>query len=351
MAKAKEEKTNSASVENILKKYGDIVTAGTGLLDKKTQVFPISPSIDFAIGGGVPEGSFVSISGPPGCGKSTTTLQLIANCQRPEFYINGKPRKIFYADVEHRLKPMNMRGVVGLNPEGIQVIKSTKEHILSAQEFLDVIEALIKDPENEGCIVVVDSSSALCPADEMVAETSGQIRSTQPKIMAHWCRKMAGPVKVMSATVIMIQHLITNTSGYGEKWQVDGGEKLKFQLDVNITTRNKPEDWEEDGAKIGQIVEWKVIKSAMGQSGNTARSCLRYGKGLDAIKETFILGVDLGIINKAGAWFSFDMNGETIKTQGEAKMCAVFAERFDVYSYVRLALAKYMGGSDEVSGI
>lgn len=348
MAKAKEDKAEktdkngNASVANIVKKYGDIMTSGTGLLDKKIQVFPVSPSIDFVLGGGIPEGSFVSISGPPGCGKSTTTLQIIANAQKPEFYVNGKPRKIFYADVEHRLKPMNMTGIVGLDPAGITVIKSTKESILSSQEFLDIIEAIVKDPENEGCLVVIDSSSALCPADEQTAETSGSLRSTQPKIMAHWCRKMAAPVKVMSATVIMIQHLITNTSGYGEKWQVDGGEKLKFQLDVNITTRNKPEQWLEEGTIVGQIVTWKVIKSAMGASGNECESCLRYGKGLDSIKETFLIAVDLGLIDKAGAWFSFEMNGATVKTQGEAKMCELFAEKPDVYEFIRTKLYTFI---------
>jgi len=341
----KAEKSNSnASLENIMKKYGDILTAGTGLLDKKIQVYPVSPSIDFVLGGGIPEGSFVSISGPPGCGKSTTTLQIIANAQKPEFNINGKPRKIFYADVEHRLKPMNMTGIDGLDPSGIQIIKSTKEHILSAQEFLDIVEAIVKDPENEGCIVVIDSSSALCPADEQVAETSGQIRSVQPKIMAHFCRKMAAPVKVMSATIILIQHVITNTSGYGEKWMVDGGEKVKYQLDVNITTRNKPEKWIEDGVIVGQIVEWLVIKSAMGASGNTASSCLRFGRGLDAIKESFLLAVDLGVIDKGGSWFSFDMNGETIKTQGEPKMCELFAQRPEVFKFVKEKLSELIDG-------
>lgn len=332
---AKEGSTKSASLDSILKKYGDIVSSGTGLLDKKQQIFAVSPTIDFALGGGIPEGSFVTISGPPGCGKSTTVLQIIANAQQPAFHIKGQPRKVFYADVEHRLKPMNMRGVVGLQPDMIDVIRSTKEHILSAQEFLDILEALAKDPENEGCIIILDSASALCPADELCAETSGQIRSTTPKIMAHWCRKMAAIIKVMSCTVVLIQHVITNTSGYGEKYQVDGGEKIKFQADVSMTTRNKPEDWEEDGAKIGQIVEWKILKSAMGGSGQVARSCLKYGYGLDSIKETFILGVDFGVINKGGSWFSFDMDGSEIKVQGEAKMCQIFRDRPEVFEFVK----------------
>ncbi len=342
MAKVKEDKeekeATKSSLASIIKKYGDILSNGTTLKDTPTQIFPVSPSIDACLGGGIPEGSLVSLVGPPGCGKSTTVLQIIANIQDPKYNFNGKPRKIFYADVEHRLKSMNMRGVKGLDADAIQIIKSTKEHILSAQDFLDIIESIIKDPENEGCIVVLDSASALCPADELTHETSGQLRSTQPKIMAHWCRKMAAAFKVMTATVILIQHLITNTSGYGEKWQVDGGEKLKYQLDVKIMTKGKPEKWLENDTLVGQIVEWEVIKSANSASGNIAKSCLRYGVGLDAIKETFLLCVDFGIIEKKSSWFSFMMGDELIKTQGEEKMCFLLAERKEVYDFINKQL-------------
>jgi len=337
MAKAKEEKESAkSSLASMLKKYGDILSTGTNLANKDTIIFPVSPSLDSGLGGGIPEGSLASFIGPPGCGKSTTVLQILANVQKSDKYhlFNGKRRKIFYLDVEHRLKPMNMRGIRGLDPELINVIKSTKEHILTAQDFLDIAESLIKDPENEGLILVIDSSSALCPADELEAETSGQIRSTQPKIMAHWCRKMAAAFKVMSATVIIIQHLITNTSGYGEKWLVDGGEKLKYALDIKVMTKNKTTRWEENGVLVGQLIEWEIQKSGNSASGNVVTSCLRYGVGLDIIKETFLLCVDFGIIDKSGAWFSFEMNGETLKTQGEEKMCLLLTENKAAFDYI-----------------
>lgn len=332
---AKDKSIPASSLGAIFKKYGDVISSGTGLIEQKSIILHVSPAIDIALGGGIPEGSMVSFSGPPGCGKSSTVLQIIANAQKEEFNVNGATRKIFYADVEHRLKPMNMTGIIGLKPELINVIKSNKEKILSAQDFLDIIESIVKDPENEGCIVVLDSSSALCPADELVHETSGQIRTTQPKIMSHWCKKMASSVKVMNATVIFIQHLITNTSGYGEKYQVDGGEKLKYHLDVKLMTKGKPEKWEsKDGIQVGQVVEWDVLKSAMGASNTTAKSCLRFGKGLDIIKETFGLCVDFGVINKSGAWFSFQHGEEEIKSQGEENMCLLLAEKPELFKYL-----------------
>lgn len=331
----------SKSMENILKKYGDIVTSGIDLLDAPVITFPVSPAIDIALGGGIPEGSFVSLAGPAGCGKSSTVLQIIANATQPEYNINGKPRKVFYHDVEHRLKPMNMSGIDGLNPSLITHIHSTQQHILSAQDHLDIAEALIKDTDNVGCILVMDSSSALCPADEISADTSGTIRSTQPKILAHWCRKMASPMKVMKATVIFIQHLITNTSGYGEKWLTDGGEKIKYHLDIKLMTKGKPEKWMTPGAtgtQIGQVIEWEIIKSSNGQSGTKASSYLRFGKGLDKVKETSILCVDLGLVKKSGSWFSFDYNSETLKVQGEEGLNQLLIDDPEKYKYLRMKL-------------
>lgn len=353
----KEKSKGNASVANILEKYGDIMVSGTGLLDRILTMFSVSPAIDFGLSGGIPEGSFMGMSGPPGCGKSTTALQIIANCQKPENnfwgekdYKDGKrvgpgtPRKIFFVDVEHRLKRMNMLGVVGLDPKRVEVIKSIKGQILSAQDFLDIIEEIVKDEANEGCIIVVDSASALCPADEMVAATSGQLRTTQPKVMSHWCKKMASPMKVMSATIIMIQHVITNTSGYGEKWMVDGGEKMKFAFDINMTTRNMPEKWLEEGSLVGQVIEWKIIKSAMGASGGTVKSCLRYGKGLDITKELFLIAVDIGVIDKGGAWYYIEKGTENeVKAQGEAKMCQYLEDNPDVYNSIRQQVYSYIG--------
>lgn len=336
----------SKSLENILKKYGDIVSTGTELLEKTTVVFPVSPAIDVSLGGGIPEGSFVSFTGPPGCGKSSTVLQIIANATQPEFYINGQPRKVFYHDVEHRLKKMNMSGISGLDPSLVTHIHSTQQHILSAQDHLDIAETLIKDPDNVGCILVMDSSSALCPADELSADTSGTIRSTQPKILAHWCRKMASPIKVMNATVIFIQHLITNTSGYGEKWLTDGGEKIKYHLDIKLLTKGKPAQWtvNDKDVQIGQVIEWDVIKSANGQSGTTATSYLRFGHGLDAVKEISILCVDFGIISKGGAWFTLEHEGQTIKIQGEEKLNQLLVDKPEIYATLRARLNQMVTG-------
>jgi recombination protein RecA len=325
------------SVANIISKYGDIITPATELIDNEPHYIPISPSIDLALGGkGVPEGSLVIMIGPPGCGKSTTALQFLSNAIRPENDFKGKTRHIFYEDVEHRLKKMNLTGVVGLDPDKINHIHSAKGKYLTAEDFLNIGEELVKSPENEGCFLVIDSSSALCPADEMVKGADGQIRSVFPKMMSHWCKKMAGPIRVMSSTVVIIQHLITNTSGYGEKWVSDGGEKLKFHSNVRMITKGKPKEWIENDIQVGQVIEWDITKSSGGQSGLTATSYLRYGYGLDFLKEKLVLASDFGIIVKAGSWYKFG----TEKFQGENKLYDAMKDNPDLLKEVDKQLDK-----------
>jgi len=336
----------SDSIKKILSKYGNILNTGTGLLNEKREVLKISPSIDFALGGGIPEGSLVSLTGPPGCGKSSTALQIAARAIEPQYNVNGAKRKIFYLDVEHRIKAMNVRGIAGLTPDDIHFIRSTKERILSAEDFLDIAEQLIKDPDNEGAILVLDSSSALCPTDELVKDTSGSLRTTQPKLMSHWCKKIASPIKVMNVTTVLIQHLITNTSGYGEKWLTDGGEKIKYHLDIKLLTKGKPEKWMNKETQVGQIIDWEVIKSANSASTGEVKSYLRFGAGLDRLKEAIMMAVDFGIINKAGAWFSMTKaDGTLLKYQGEEKLYEGLANDQEANTLMTKSLETFIYGT------
>jgi len=307
--------------EIVSSKFGNVIFSAQEILDKEYQVFSVSPAVDIALSGGIPEGCWVSLIGPPGCGKSTTALQILAETQKEKYNLKGKQRPSFYLDVEHRLKPMNLYGVHGLNPSTIEVIHSVPDKQLTAEDFLTILTQIIRHPDNFGGVAVIDSTSALCPSGEVVEDVCGTIRSTQPRIMASFIRQMAGVVRSAQFTIIMIQHLITNTSGWGEKLQVDGGEKLKYQCDVKLLTKSKPLFWGGDERRpTGQVIEWDVIKSALGQSGLSCKSYLRYGYGLDEAKEICDLAVELAVIKKSGSWFKMDYNGEEKKVQGEDKL-------------------------------
>lgn len=301
--------------KELRKKYGDdIILSGEQVASDIKHVIPISPAINTIIGGGVPEGSWCSFAGPNSCGKTTMALRVAANAQKKE---HGG-RDVFYFDVEGRLRKKSLYGISGLNVEKVKVIRSTKETMLSGEDFLTIATNIIK--QHEKAVIIIDSVSALCPSAEITEDVSGSIRSTTPKMVASFCRQNAGVVPVMNSIVITIHHLITNTSGYGEHLLMDGGVKIGYQADIRILTKKKPEKWMADGSQIGQIVEWECLKSALGQPYGVTKSYIRYGYGIDDTVEVVNLAVELNIIVKKGAWFYLPFVSEDMKFQGQEKV-------------------------------
>lgn len=321
MSKAKEKETESiVDVSKMIeKKYGKgLINPGTYIVENKKKTFSISPNFDEATGG-VPEGSWVTLSGPSSCGKTTLALTIAQRLQ-------ADGREGYYIDAENRLKPMNFQGIAGLNPEKLHVIRSCEERILSGDDFLQIGTEILQNKKN--CYLIIDSASSLCPTSEMESDVSGSIRSTTPKMFASFCRKNAGYVNTNNNVVIIIKHIITNTSGYGATFNEDGGVKLQFQADVRITTVRKPETWEHGGKIIGQIPEWTVLKSATGASNKTFKSYLRYGIGIDSIMEIVELAQDYGLIEKKGSWLYLNADTENeIKIQGSDNLREMLSEK------------------------
>lgn len=321
--------------KKLIKEYGEIITDGSSIIENPKKIVRISPSFDSALVG-VPEGSWVTLSGPSGCGKTTLALKMAK-----EFQQQGS--LIVYLNAEGRLKPMNLLGIEGLDPspEKFKVISSTSETQLSGEDYLEIGSSYIKSVPR--CVLIVDSASSLCPSSEMGKETSGEIRSSSPKILANFCRKHAGIVPAMNSVIIVIKHIITNTSGYGAKWMEDGGVKIQFQADIRITTKGAPEQWIDGNNIIGQVVEWSVLKSACGAPMKTFKSYIRYGTGIDEVSECIELAQDFGVIDKAGSWLKFKVNGEEIKFQGAAKTRQYLVENPNVYQDIRSQVYQILG--------
>ena len=131
------------SIEKILKdiekQYGTVLIDGLSLLDKEQTIISVSPSIDLALGGGIPSGTFVTFTSPPKFGKTNLALSFSANCQLPKY----GSRDIFLIDSESRLKPRDLQ-IQGLDPSKLTIIKSSPGNILSAQQFLGIVENIIK---------------------------------------------------------------------------------------------------------------------------------------------------------------------------------------------------------------
>jgi len=134
--------------EDVLKTFGDdIILSGNAVVDKKVLTIPFSPSLDIILNGGVPEGSFVVLTGQPKCGKTTSSLDFAATAQKPEYaYGSFKDgREVYYLNIEGRLKKRDLEGIPGLNLSKFHVIGSQTGKILHAEEYLQIGERIINE--------------------------------------------------------------------------------------------------------------------------------------------------------------------------------------------------------------
>ena len=292
---------SDAALKTITKKYGNILVNGADVFEelKDMKVIPVSPALDYALGGGFKEGTWIQLIGDPKSGKTTTALQFAATCQKKE---HGE-RAIFYVNVEGRLSTKNFEGVDGLQADKITVVQSEGE-TLSAEKYLGAVEKLVKSHPN--CVVIIDSISSLIAQKDLDEEVRGDYRPGVPKILSNFCKKMSSVVPKQRAIIIMITHFIANTGGMGKKKVADGGVKVRYQADT-ILEIAWTQAWKEknEGRQIGQAMHWKVITSALGGFiGGEAIGWLRYGLGIDKKQELFEQANDFDLISAAGAWYT-----------------------------------------------
>jgi RecA/RadA recombinase len=227
---------------------------------------------------------------------TTTAMQLAFNCQQ-----EGRP--VIYINAEGRLSEMNF-DVRGLDPEKMQII-TAEDKPLSAEIFLDTALQLISAKENVGALCIIDSVSSLIPSKELDEDVTGMARPGLPKILSNFVKKAGQIVPNNKITMCMITHLITNTSGYGPSKMADSGVKIQYQADTRMEVKSIS-PWEHKEKQVGQAVNWKIYYSSKGATGLECQSWIRYGEGIDSAQELLILGEELSLISKAGAWYTLD---------------------------------------------
>ena len=156
---------------SVVSKYGDVVSTGTDVLEtiNSLEVIGVSPALDIALGGGLREGSVVVMTGDPKSGKTTTALHFAAKCQ-------AKGKRVIYLNTEGRLSKQNFDGIKGLDPEGILIVQSTDDKILSAEDFLNIVEYYINN--DPGCLIITDSLSNMVPQVELDGEVRTGVQRT-----------------------------------------------------------------------------------------------------------------------------------------------------------------------------
>jgi recombination protein RecA len=319
--------------EDVNKAFGDnIVLSGNALLDKKLCTISVSPSLDMVLGGGIPEGSFVILTGQPKGGKSVTALDIAASAQQKQ-YAHGsfsEGRQVYYFNVEGRLKKRDIEGIKGLDLDRFHIIGSQEGKILHAEEYLQIAEKVIN--EVSGSVVIIDSYSALCTEAEITSDMDKMQRADGAKLLAKFCRKVANVIPVNKNIVIGITHLMGNPTGYGAEFKEKSGQAIAYQTDVKLRIKKfTPWVLGNQSTQIGQEVEWQVICSALGAPGGTITSYIRYGEGIDKHTEAICLASDLGLIHKGGAWYTLTSLPDKPKFQGTEKMRSYLVDNPDVF--------------------
>lgn len=255
-----------------------------------------SIKLDEALGiGGYPKGRIVEIYGPESSGKTTLALHAIAEVQK-------KGGRAAFIDAENAIDPKYAENL-GVNIE--ELILSQPD---SGEQALDITEMLIKSGAVD--LVVVDSVAALVPQAELDGEMGDHHVGLQARLMSKAMRKLNGVMNQKSCTAIFINQLREKVGiMFGNPETTPGGRALKFYSSVRLDIRRS--EAIKDGTEIiGNKVNVKVVKNKVAPPFKLAAIEIMYGKGISFEAELLDLCVDHGIVQKSGAWFSY--NGEKI---------------------------------------
>jgi recombination protein RecA len=311
----------------------DIFIEGQDFLNEKQVIIPFSPTIDMMLGGGVPEGSVMILTGLPKCGKTVSSLDFAATAQDPKYACKEFPegRHVFFFSIEGRIKQRDIEGVRNICIPRFHLIRSAVGKIQTGEQFLEKAEKVIKTVP--GAIVIIDSFSALCSTAESSSEMDKMQRADAAKLIAKFCRKVSNDVAVNKVIVVGITHLGGNPTGMGAALQEKSGNSLKYAHDIKLFSRHFEYVAPAEGAApTGQKIEWICQASAIGPPGVRGVSYLRYGYGIDKEMEVASIATDMGIITKNGAWYSFDFLQEPVKLQGLEKVRQALLDSKDLYN-------------------
>ena len=261
-----------------------------------------SMSIDYITGvGGLPKGRIIEVYGPESSGKTTLTLHAIAECQKA----GGK---CAFIDAEHALDPKYAKKL-GVNVD--ELILSQPD---DGEQAIDIAEILIKSGAID--LIVIDSVAALVPRSELEGEMGDSNIGLHARLMSKAMRKFAGILDSNNCCCIFINQLREKVGiMFGNPEVTTGGRALKFYSSMRIEVR-KSEAIKNGTDIIGNKVNIKIPKNKVASPFKSCQVEIYYGEGISHVSELIELGSQLGVIEKSGAWFSYE--GEKIGQGKEA---------------------------------
>jgi recombination protein RecA len=287
------EKALGLAMEQITKQFGDGAIMKLGESHKvDVELIPSGAlSLDLALGGGYPKGRIIEIFGPESSGKTTLTLHAIAEIQK-------QGGTAAFIDAEHALDPQYAKKL-GVDTENLFVSQPD-----NGEQALEICETLVRS--NAVDVVVVDSVAALVPQAEIEGDMGDSHMGLQARLMSQALRKLTGIINKSKCTVIFINQIRMKIGVmFGNPETTTGGNALKFYASVRVDIRRIGQI--KDGENIiGNRTKVKIVKNKIAPPFRVAEFDIMYNEGISGTGDAVDLGVQYGIVGKAGAWFDYN---------------------------------------------
>ncbi|WP_305038311.1 recombinase RecA [Caballeronia sp. SL2Y3] len=334
---AEKSKALAAALSQIEKQFGkgSIMRLGAGEAVEDIQVVSTgSLGLDIALGvGGLPRGRVVEIYGPESSGKTTLTLQVIAEMQK----IGGTAA---FIDAEHALD-VQYAQKLGVNVQELLISQPD-----TGEQALEIADALVRSGSID--MIVIDSVAALVPKAEIEGEMGDSLPGLQARLMSQALRKLTGTIKRTNCLVIFINQIRMKIGVmFGNPETTTGGNALKFYSSVRLDIRRIGSIKKNDEV-IGNETRVKVVKNKVSPPFREAIFDILYGEGISRQGEIIDLGVQAKLVDKAGAWYSY--NGDRIG-QGKDNAREFLRENPDIAREIENKIRESLGVAALADGV